>query len=246
MGNTIIEPGNEPIYRLSQNNSGSYLTPNLSTYNSLSSSGWTGDGVDFYADPAGSNAGFPIYKLNNQSTGQYYWTGNWSVIDSLVGSGWTNDGNVFNAIDSIHQETPAPSGLENVYRFYIPQSYTHFYTTSLAERDNMILAGYDYEGVSMLSSANTSDVPVYRLYAPSIMQHMWTTSIDEKNALVASGGWNYEGIAFYVTETPDSSPVYRLYAPSLGTHLWTAYLSEKNALVASGGWNYEGIAWYEP
>jgi hypothetical protein len=245
-GNVIIEPGNIPIYRASQVNGGSYITSNITTYNNLVSQGWTGDGVDFYAAPAGSNTGFQVYKLYNSSTKQYYWTDSNQEINNLTSSGWTNEGVSFTSIDPIRQETPPPAGLMNVYRFYIPQSYSHFWTTSLNERDSMITAGYDYEGVAWYSSKNTSDVPVYRLYAPSIMQHMFTTSVNEKNTLIASGGWNYEGISQYVTMTPNSNPIYRLYAPSLGTHLWTESLNEKNTLIASGGWNYEGIAWYQP
>ena len=245
-GNVIEEPGNLPVYLNSKPGGGSFLTTNLDQYYTMMNNGWSGDGVGFYASPPGANTGWQVYELYDQATNQYYYTTSQSDINSRVASGWVNEGDVFTSIDPIRQETPPPPGLLNVYRFYIPQSYSHFWTSSLTERDNMIQAGYDYEGVAWYSSSNSNDVPVYRLYAPSILQHLWTTSVQEKNGLVAAGGWNYEGISQYVTMTPNSVPIYRLYAPTLGTHLYTESLNERNTLVASGGWNYEGIAWYQP
>ena len=245
-GNVVENPGNIPIYRASKLSGGSFLTADINQYNSMVSSGWTGDGVDFYAAPAGSNTGWDVYELFNSSTGQYFFTDNTTEVSSMSSNGWTNNGVSFTSIDPIRQETPPPAGLMNVYRFYIPQSYSHFWTTSLNERDNMINAGYDYEGVSFSSYATTTSTPVYRLYAPALEQHLFTTDLNEKNTLVADGGWNYEGISFYETQTPGGGPVYRLYAPSIPTHLLTTYSSERAQLLATGQWNDEGIAWYQP
>ena len=85
----------------------------------------------------------------------------------------------------------------SVYRFYIKQTYEHFWTTDLNERNSMLNAGYQYEGTAWYSSTDTSKTPVYRLYAPSIKQHLLTIDANEKNVLSASGGWTYEGIAWY-------------------------------------------------
>lgn len=245
-GNVVAMPGNIAVYRADQPGGGSFLTTNITEYNNLVANGWTGEGVDFYADPPGSNDGFPVYRLYNSSTGQHFWTGSAQQEASMVQGGWTSEGTVFNSIDLIRQETPPPAGDDLVYRFYIPQTYSHFWTTDLGERDQMIAAGYDYEGVAWYSSTNTADTPVYRLYAPSIRQHLYTTDMSEVNRLVASGGWNNEGIDQYETMTPNSSPVYRLYAPSLGVHLFTADPNERSTLLASGHWNNEGIGWYQP
>ncbi len=246
-GNVVIEPGNLPVYRASTTGGGSFLTTDKTEYNSLVAGGWTGNGVDFYADPpTAGNAGFPVYRLYNRNTGQHYWTADWQQHQTLMSNGWTDEGIPFMAIDTVRQETPPPAGKLLVYRFYIPQTYEHFWTTDLSERDGMIGAGYQYEGVAWYSSANTANAPVYRLYAPSINQHLYTTDLSEKNNLVASGGWNYEGISQYVSTTANSQPVYRLYAPSLGVHFLTADANERNQLLASGNWNNEGVAWYQP
>lgn len=245
-GNVIAMPGNIAVYRASSPGGGSFLTTSQAEYNSLVSGGYTGDGVDFYADPPNTNDGFPVFRLYNSSTGQHYWTGSSQEQQTLISNGWVSEGVAFNSIDTIRQETPPPAGDLLVYRFYIPQSFSHFYTTDLAERDNMIGAGYDYEGVAWYSSQSTSQTPVYRLYAPSLQEHLYTTDASEKNSLAASGGWNYEGVSMYVNTTVNSQPVYRLYAPSLGVHLWTDDSNERSTLLGSGHWNNEGIAWYGP
>ncbi len=245
-GNVIEEPGNIPVYRASVDGGGSFLTTSQTEYNSLIAAGYTGDGIDFYADPPGSNDGFPVFRLYNSNTGQHYWTGNIQEEGTLLNDGWTLEGIPFNSIDTIRQETPPPAGMDLVYRFYIPQTYEHFWTTDLSERDSMISAGYDYEGVAWDSSTDNSLTPVYRLYAPSIRQHLFTSSLNEYNTLIASGGWNGEGISMYMSNSPNSSPVYRLYAPSLGVHLLTDDANEYSTLLAQGGWNNEGVAFYIP
>lgn len=245
-GNVVQEPGNIPVYRASIDGAGSFLTTNITEYNNLIASGYTGDGIDFYADPPNTNDGFPVFRLYNSATGQHYWTGDAQEETTLLNEGWTSEGIPFNSIDTIRQETPPPAGDLLVYRFYIPQTNEHFWTTDLSERDRMISAGYDYEGVAWDSSQNTSMTPVYRLYAPAINEHLFTDDQNERNVLVSSGGWNDEGIAMYMSNASTSNPVYRLYAPSLGVHLLTTDANERNVLVGSGGWNNEGTAFYVP
>lgn len=245
-GNVVIMPGNIPVYRLTDPTGGVYLTTDQTEYNSLVVKGYTGNGIDFYADPPGGNSGYPVRKLYDSTTGNYVWTGSTPEYQQLLSYGYTDEGQPFSSIDPINQETPPASGKLLVYRFYIPQTGSHFWTTDLNERDSMIRAGYDYEGVAWYSSSNTSDKPVYRLYAPTLNQHLYTTDLNEKAILLASGGWIDEGVSEYVSPTPTASPVYRLYAPSLATHLYTQDPAERSRLIASGGWNDEGVAWYQP
>lgn len=245
-GNVVSLAGNIPVYRASVTGGGSFLTTNLTEYNSLVAAGYTGNGVDFYADPPWSNTGDPIYRLYNPTTYQHVWTTDQQQRQLDLQAGYNDEGIAFTSISPVRQEVAPPQGKLLVYRFYIPQTYSHFWTTDVNERDNMINAGYDYEGVAWYSSSNTSDLPVYRLYAPSINQHLYTTDVNEKNNLVASGGWNDEGISQYVSLTANSQPVYRLYAPSLGVHLFTADTTERSRLLSSGNWNDEGVAWYQP
>jgi hypothetical protein len=245
-GNAVDLPGNVGIYRASAPGGGSFITTSYTEYESLVSGGWTGDGVDFFADPPGANTGFPVYRLYNPTTYQHFWTTDPQLRQNYISSGWNDEGIAFTSISPVAQPVASPAGELNVYRFYIPQTYSHFYTTDPYERDLMIEAGYTYEGVAWYSYASTSDIPVYRLYSPVINQHLFTTGVNEKNVLLSSGAWVYEGISQYASPTPTNDPIYRLYAPSLGTHFWTSDAYERSVLLSSGKWVDEGIAWYAP
>ena len=245
-GNAVALAGNIPVYRASVSGGGSFLTTSQAEYNSLVSGGYVGNGIDFYADPSWSNTGYPVYRLYNPTTYQHVWTTDSQQRQTDLQNGYNDEGIAFTSISTVRQEVTPAQGKLLVYRFYIPQTYSHFWTTDVNERDNMINSGYAYEGVAWDSSSNSSNLPVYRLYAPSINQHLYTTDLSEKNNLVASGGWAYEGVSQYVSTTTTSQPVYRLYAPSLGVHLYTADGNERNQLLGSGHWNNEGIAWYQP
>ncbi len=128
-----------------------------------------------------------------------------------------------------------------MYRMYNPNSGEHFYTTSVAEKRNLVSAGWNFEGRAWV--APKSGTAVYRVYNPNAGDHHYTTNYAEVQNLVAAG-WNYEGIGWY-SDTSEATPLYRLYNPNAvaGAHHFTTNAAEKDALV-SVGWKYEGIAWY--
>lgn len=238
--------GNVPIYRLEMPGGGSFITANKAEYDSLVNAGWAGKGVDFYADPGNSNSGYPVYRLYSSSNGAHRWSSNNNEMANLTKSGYQVEGVAFTSISTVRQEVAAQPSKLLVYRFYIPQSKSHFWTTDVYERDVMISSGYNYEGVGWQSSSVTSNLPVYRLYAPSLQQHLYTTDEYEKSVLASSGNWIDEGASFYVSKTANNAPVYRLYAPSLAVHHLTNDAYERSVLINSGNWRDEGIAWYQP
>lgn len=124
-----------------------------------------------------------------------------------------------------------------MWRLYNPNSGEHFYTANGAERNNLISAGWNYEGAGFIASGST---PVYRMYNANVGDHHYTTNAAEKDMLV-SVGWQYEGIGWN-TESNGFS-VYRLYNPNAvtATHHYTLDEAEKNYLV-SIGWKYEGVS----
>ncbi len=130
----------------------------------------------------------------------------------------------------------------SMYRLYNPNSGEHFYTSNVAEKNNLVNLGWNYEGVAW-DAPKTSDTPVYRLYNPNAGDHHYTVSAGERDFLV-NVGWNYEGIGWYST-AKDGAPLYRLYNPNAvtGTHHYTTSAGERDFLK-SIGWNDEGIAWY--
>ena len=129
-----------------------------------------------------------------------------------------------------------------MYRLYNPNSGEHFYTGSIEERDNLVVAGWIYEGVAWNAPVKTGD-PVYRLYNPVNPDHHYTMSAEERDNLVAAG-WIYEGVAWN-SASPSNLPQYRLYNPNAltGIHHYTGSIEERDNLVAVG-WIYEGIGWY--
>jgi len=129
-----------------------------------------------------------------------------------------------------------------MYRLYNPNSGEHFYTSSEAERANLMVAGWNYEGVGWIAPLS-SNTPVYRLYNQYGGEHHYTTSLSERNHLI-SLGWNDEGIGWY-SDDDQTVPLYRQYNPNAfaNNHNYTTSRSENNWLV-SLGWQAEGIGWY--
>ena len=130
----------------------------------------------------------------------------------------------------------------DMFRMYDPNSGEHFYTGSEVEKNNLIAAGWNYEGVGFTFPLTTGK-PVHRLYDPATGEHLYTMDVEEMNELLAKG-WNYEGIAFN-SGFENEVPQYRLHNPnaSRGAYHFTASEQEKNDLIAAG-WEYQGIGWY--
>ena len=63
--------------------------------------------------------------------------------------------------------------------------------------DNLIKAGWKYEGIGWFSDSSEGQV-LYRLYNPNAVAgaHHYTTSASERDKLI-SLGWRYEGTAWY-------------------------------------------------
>ena len=131
---------------------------------------------------------------------------------------------------------------ENIpmFRLYNPNSGEHFYTGSAVERDSLILAGWDFEGIAWSTPISTG-LPIYRVYNPNAGDHHYTGSMEEVNNLLAEG-WQYENVAWNTPVT--GVMVYRLYNPNAvsGAHHYTPSVEERDYLV-SLGWQYEGVAW---
>ena len=149
----------------------------------------------------------------------------------------------FKLLDQIvndHYKTTA------MHRLYNPNSGEHFYTANAEEKDDVVEAGWTYEGIAW-TAPKTSNAPVYRVYNPNSGEHFYTTDISERDILT-SLGWSDEGIGWY-SAYEDEAPVYRLYNPNAtgvyeaGAHFYTTKEDEKDNLDEAG-WNYEGIGWY--
>lgn len=107
-----------------------------------------------------------------------------------------------------------------MYRLYSPAG-EHFYTSDVNERNVLILAGWENEGVGWIAPEK-SNTPVYRLYnknAPS-GDHHYTTDKTERSHLIQIG-WKDEGIGWYALEKGNPNGVQE--NPNKGSYKWLCY-----------------------
>jgi len=243
-GNVIPLTGNVPVYRVVMSDGSDFITANKAEYDGLIAGGLQGLGVDFYADPGDVNSGYPVYRLYNNSTQTHKWVATIGDRDTLINQGYNYEGVAFTSISSIRQEVAPLTGQELVYRFSNMPGNTHFWTSDVYERDQMISSGYHYEGVAWTALPTSTSLPVYRLYSPALNQHLYTADTWE-GAVLTSHGWRSEGIAWYGNPTNNGHPVYRIYSPTTFEHFYSADTWE-GAVLTSHGWRSEGAAWYQP
>ena len=131
-----------------------------------------------------------VHRLYNPRSGEHFYVSSENEYNVLIKSGqWRDEGIGFTMVD---YGTP-------VYRLYNPGG-KHLFTTSVKERDVLIGAKWNYEGVAFYvpeSSDGSGDsaVKVHRLYNPGNGDHLLTTSANERGVLVMHG-WRDEGTAF--------------------------------------------------
>ena len=136
---------------------------------------------------------------------------------------------------------PDPASTQAMYRLYNPNSGEHFYTASTIERDSVIAAGWNDEGVGW--TAPTEGIQVYRLYNSFAGEHHYTTSAEERDMLV-SVGWTWEEGGWF-SDPNESVPLYRAYNPNAfaNNHHYTTDRGEFETLLGLG-WQDEGIGWH--
>lgn len=131
-----------------------------------------------------------------------------------------------------------------LYRLYNPNSGEHFYTENSGEKDSLVKAGWNDEGIGW--QAPTTGDAVYRLYNANAGDHHYTLNKGEYDHLV-SLGWKGEGESFYSADqsVERREPVFRAYNPNAktGTHNFTINEGEQRDIVRLG-WKDEGTAFY--
>ena len=136
------------------------------------------------------------------------------------------------------------------YRAYNPAANYHFFTTSIAEFNVAVAAGYRDEtvgqsGFDVMADDTTGGLPIYRLYNLQTGRHYYTYNPAERDYLVnivpapTSGpdtrvvGWRYEKIDGYIYNSPraGTSEIFRLYNSDSGVHLYTENASVRDAVL---------------
>ncbi len=236
-----------PVYRLYDPRTGGHFwTAGINEKNTLTARGYGVEGVAFYAvQPGSARAGSPVYRIYDSRTGAHIWTASESYKNALLANPvYKYEGISFYSAAPQVVETAPSAGFKNVYRFNGLPGNEHFWTSSVAERNNLLQVGYPYEGVGWQVTQSITTTPVYRLYSSKQKRHFWTASSTEKNNLLKLG-YGYEGIVFYASNTTTGAPVYRIYDSKSGLHFWTASVNERNSSVQNSGYRLEGVAWYD-
>lgn len=135
-----------PMYRLYNPNSGEHFyTASAGERKHLVSVGWRYEGIGWYAP----TSGYPVYRVYNPNAGDHHYTTKRSEVEMLKKAGWREEDGGW--------ATPSKDGgyAENydfipVYRQYNPNAKTgaHNFTTSKAESDSLVRAGWKDEGIA--------------------------------------------------------------------------------------------------
>ena len=129
-----------------------------------------------------------------------------------------------------------------VWRFFNKQNGSHFYTASLAEKNDVVAnlsAIYQLDGVAyqINTSCPANQAPIYRFYNKQNGSHFYTASLAEKNSVQAnlSAIYSYDGQGYRVCTAPPvgSRTVWRFYNKINGSHFYTADPVEKARVQAT-------------
>ncbi len=146
-----------------------------------------------------------------------------------------------------HADTAQP-----VFRFFNIDTGTHFYTTSVSDRDTVLRLWpqFLYEGpkfyASITSQPNT--VPVFRFYDTSTSTHFYTSSTSERDQVLATKPtFLYEGPVYYVptSDGTDREPLYRFYNTRTNAYFYADGDVNRDIVLANWPWfQLQGIAYY--
>ena len=150
----------------------------------------------------------------------------------------------------------------DLYRYYQPKTFDHFYTLNSDEVGTKEAGkegknGYLSEGLAASCLTIQDDleltVPLYRYWQPHTQDHFYTTNASEVGTTILGNtgkdGYISEGIACWVyrnqKDVADLFPLYRYYNTATNDHLYTMDAAEigTTTLGVAGNYGYvsEGI-----
>jgi hypothetical protein len=173
------------------------------------------------------------------------------------GPGGTNRYTVV-VIGAVYPHSTARPGELPLYRFYRPDSGTHFYTTSVAERDAVaggeVAGEFWFEGpVGYVLDPRTAPAgtrELARFYQPTRYgagTHFYTSSRAERDTVLATlPQYRLDGTAAMVHPAAGTGLVamHRFFRPGTGTHFYTTSAAEVAQVKREPAFTYEGIAFY--
>jgi hypothetical protein len=151
---------------------------------------------------------------------------------------------------------PIPAHESDAYRFFDTHDGGHFFTTSTAERDQVLATRPDmhFEGVGYQAFDDTAVAgtsAVYRFFDTHDGGHFFTISSAERDQVIATRpDMHFEGVGYYEfanSQGPNSDPVYRFFDTHDGGHFFTTSSAERDQVIATRpDMNFEGTGFYAP
>lgn len=147
-----------------------------------------------------------IYRFWSSTKKSHFFTASAAERDYIMATypekTWKYEGIAYNAyVDG------SKAGSVPLFRFWSNKYQGHFFTTSVAERDQILATysqdEYKFEGIAYYvdpASASTG-TEVYRFFSPRDKHHFYTASVDEAQLLISTYSrdqWSYEQVAFKV------------------------------------------------
>jgi hypothetical protein len=196
----------------------------------------------------GSNGSHPEAGLIADATGDLFGT--------TSGDGLTDgtDGTVFELTNTGFAPI-TPATLEHpVFRFFDNRDGGHFFTTSAAERDQVLATRKDmtFEGVgyNAVDNRDPSAAAVYRFFDTQDGGHFFTTSATERDQVLATRpDMKFEGIGYdeHATQQAGDTAVYRFFETTSGGHFFTSSAVERDQVQATRpDMHFEGTAFFAP
>lgn len=165
--------------------------------------------------PAPANASQSVHRFYNTRTGTHFYTADEAEradVQRRFSSAFTYEG-VGYRTPQVGDDPVLDCRLVPLFRFFNLRTGSHFYTTSVAERDDVIARYpqlYRYEGIAypVVGTACAQVHPVYRFYNTRTGTHFYTVSDAEKALVEAqlSEAYHFEGIAYYALAQTDTTP----------------------------------------
>jgi hypothetical protein len=187
-------------------------------------------------------------------------TGKTIVVDSVAGrDGKDSLQNVENIRFGTEALTLAaalvePADADNsafqVYRFYNTETGSHFFTTSIAERNSVVetLDVLSFEGNAFDSNVTEANgTAVFRFYNKDNGVHFYTAAAEEAASLRLNAGFLDEGISYYAAndDSNGGTALYRFYNTQNDSHFYTVSEAERDNIINTiGHYKYEDVAFY--
>lgn len=229
----------------------SFDAPGATNGTSLSGVTPAGEIVGTFTDASNHSHGF---VFQNGAFTQKDFPGATSTTITGVSDSGQLSGNYTDATGTHAFLTSDPiEGLDAVFRFYDTATHDHFYTTSTAEKMQILqtLPTYKLEGVSWATPDKGADtVDVFRFYDTATHDHFFTSSVVERDQVMSTQPtYQYEGVAFQAYYAPgELQPgqvsLERFYNTETKVHHYAANAEEAYGInhgAAGAGWIDEGI-----